>query len=52
MEVLQEEEIKEMKKQQDNFKTMMDNDNSEIKKMEEQERKRMEAYETKKSVEK
>lgn len=48
MEVLQEEELKEMKKQQENFKQMMDNDNAEIKKMEEQERKRLETYEAKK----
>lgn len=52
MEVLQEEELKEMRKQQDNFKSMMDNDNNEIKRMEEQERKRVEAYEAKKSIEK
>lgn len=52
MEVLQEEEIKEMLKQQSNFKTMMENDNAEIRKMEEQERKRLEAYEAKKSIEK
>lgn len=52
MEVLQEEEIKEMLKQQNNFKAMMDNDNAEIKKMEDQERKRLEAYEAKKNIEK
>lgn len=52
MEVLQEEELKEMKKQQENFKQMMDNDNAEIKKMEEQERKRLETYEAKKGMEK
>lgn len=41
-----------MRKQQDNYKSMMDNDNNEIKRMEEQERKRLEAYEAKKAIEK
>lgn len=52
MEVLQEEELKEMKKQQENFKQMMENDNAEIRKMEEQERKRLETHEAKKGMEK
>ena len=39
-----------MRKQQDNYKSMMDNDNNEIKRMEEQERKRLEAYEAKKAI--
>ena len=51
MEVLQEEEIKEMQRQQENFKTMMNNDDAETKKMEEAERKRLEAYEAKKNIE-
>lgn len=52
MEILQEEELKEMHKQQVNFINMMENDNAEIKKMEDQERKRLEAYEAKKNIEK
>jgi hypothetical protein len=35
MEVLQEEELKEMQKQQVNFMNMTENDNADIKKMEE-----------------
>jgi hypothetical protein len=51
MEVLQEEEIREMQRQQDNYKTMMNNDGQETKRMEEAERKRMEAHEAKKNIE-
>jgi len=52
IEVLQEEELKEMQKQQVNFMNMTENDNADIKKMEDQERKRLEAYEAKKNLEK
>lgn len=41
-----------MQKQQVNFVNMMENDNAEIKKMEDQERKRLEAYEARKNLEK
>lgn len=40
-----------MHRQQENFKTMMSNDNAEIKKMEEAEKKRLEAHEAKKNIE-
>lgn len=40
-----------MKLQQDGFHKMMATDNSEIKKMEDLERKRQEAYEAKKNIE-
>jgi len=51
MEVLQEEEIREMKHQQDNFHKMTVNDNAEIKKMEDLEKKRLDAHEAKKNIE-
>ena len=52
MEVLQEEEIAEMQRQQTNFKNILDAENEEIKKMEELEKKKLDAYEAKKSLEK
>lgn len=51
MEVLQEEELAEMQRQQESFANMRKNEESEIKKMEEAETKRMEAYMAKKSLE-
>ena len=51
MEVLQEEELAEMKRQQDSFANMRKNEEAEIKKMEDAEKKRLEAYEAKKSLE-
>ena len=51
MEVLQEEELSEMKRQQEAFAKMRANEESEIKKMEEAEEKRLEAYTAKKSLE-
>jgi len=51
MEVLQEEELSEMKRQQESFSNMRKNEESEIKKMEEAEAKRLEAYRAKKSLE-
>ena len=51
MEVLQEEELAEMKRQQESFANMRKNEESEIKKMEEAEAKRLEAYKAKKSLE-
>jgi len=51
MEVLQEEELAEMNKQQQNFASMRKNEEAEIKKMEETEAKKLEAYQAKKSLE-
>ena len=51
MEVLQEEELAEMKRQQEAFAKMRTNEETEIKKMEEAEEKRLEAYTAKKSLE-
>ena len=51
MEVLQEEELAEMKRQQNSFAKMRKNEENEIKKMEEAEAKRLEAFESKKSLE-
>lgn len=52
MEVLQEEELAEMHRQQVNFHNLTMNEKSEIEKMEEQEKKRLDQYETKKNLEK
>lgn len=52
MEVLQEEEIFEMKRQQTNFQNLQETENDEIRKMEELEEKKLAAYEAKKSLEK
>ena len=52
MEVLQEEEIFEMKRQQTNFQNLQGTENDEIRKMEELEEKKLAAYEAKKSLEK
>ena len=52
MEVLQEEEIAEMKRQQTNFVNIQEAEDEEIKKMEELEEKKLAAYEAKKSLEK
>lgn len=51
MEVLQEEELAEMKRQQESFATMRKNEETEIQKMEQAEAKRLEAYIAKKSLE-
>ena len=51
MEVLQEEELAEMKRQQESFATMRKNEENEVKKMEDSEAKRLEAYTAKKSLE-
>ena len=51
MEVLQEEELAEMKRQQESFATMRRNEENEIKKMEDAEQKRLEAYVAKKTLE-
>ena len=51
LEVLQEEELAEMKRQQQTFSSMRKNEESEIKKMEEAEQKRQEAHYAKKSLE-
>ena len=51
MEVLQEEELAEMKRQQESFAKMRSNDDEEIQKMEEAEQKRLEAHMAKKSLE-
>ena len=52
MEVLQEEEISEMKRQQTNFVNIQEAEDEEIKKMEELEEKKLAAYEAKKGLEK
>ena len=51
MEVLQEEELAEMHRQQVNFHNLTLNDKQEIEKMEEQEKKRLESYEARKNLE-
>ena len=51
MEVLQEEELTEMKRQQESFAKMRNNDAEEVRKMEEAEEKRREAHMAKKSLE-
>ena len=51
MEVLQEEELAEMKRQQESFSRMRANEKEEIEKMEDAEKKRLEAYNAKKSLE-
>ena len=51
MEVLQEEELAEMKRQQESYATMRANEEKEIKQMEDAEMKRHEAYSAKKSLE-
>lgn len=51
MEVLQEEELAEMKRQQESFANMRRTEETEISKMEEAEQKRLEAYQAKKSLE-
>ena len=52
MEVLQEEELKEMKRQQENFTTLRVNEEKDIKKMEEAEQQRLDAFQAKKALEK
>ena len=52
MEVLQEEEIAEMQRQQTNYKNIRTEENNEIRRMEELEQKKLDAYEAKKSLEK
>ena len=51
MEVLQEEELAEMHRQQVNFHNLITSEKDEIQKMEEAEKKRLEAYEAKKNLE-
>ena len=51
MEVLQEEELAEMVRQQESFAKMRANEKDEIGKMEEAERKRLEAHKSKKASE-
>mmetsp|Transcript_41326 Transcript_41326/g.54332 ORF Transcript_41326/g.54332 Transcript_41326/m.54332 type:complete len:220 (-) Transcript_41326:1520-2179(-) len=51
MEVLQEEELAEMKRQQESFAKMRSNDDEEIHKMEDAEQKRLESHIAKKSLE-
>ena len=51
MEVLQEEEIAEMKRQQESYANMRRNEEGEIRKMEEAEAKRLEAHNIKKATE-
>lgn len=52
MEVLQEQEIEEMQKQQQNFTTLRRNEDEEIKKMEQAEQQRLDAFVAKKLLEK
>lgn len=51
MEVLEEEELKEMAKQQDQFRQLSEMEQSDIRKMEEEEINRLEAHEIKKGLE-
>jgi len=51
LEVLQEEELAEMRRQQETFSGMRKNEEAEIKKMEEAEAKRLDAHIAKKSLE-
>ena len=51
MEVLQEEELTEMTRQQESFTTMRKTEENEIKKMEDAEKKREDAYQSKKALE-
>lgn len=52
MEVLQEEELAEMKRQQENFATLRKNEEHDIMKMEEAEKQRLDAFKAKKENEK
>jgi len=51
MEVLEEEELRLMKRQQDHYSELSKGENTEISRMEEEERQRMTVYENKKRQE-
>ena len=52
MEVLQEEELAMMKKKQEEFATLRKNEEEDIRKMEEAEQQRLDAFQAKKALEK